>query len=205
MNGEIKEHIFKIKRNFIDSRERTLIVSPDSISFESGVVGRDIQIVFTKDQIKDLRYGIIRSNVCFLKFQLFIRNNAGQVLEISFSSFSFGAKRDLNIKTFRSIIKIIWKYYFSDYVKYLFSKIKEGERVEICDVVFEKEKIILISQGIIKPTRHELLLNETTMKVYKTHFVLYSTMHPADINKRFTYVEDWNAVLLYSLFDMLKK
>jgi hypothetical protein len=196
--GEIKDLEFSIKRSIFDSNPRRLIIAENTLSFEDSMLKDSPPTTLKRDEIKAIRYGIIRKAHFSFVFSIYIQSISGQVLEISFSSF-FGYKRNEKAEQLNKIVNGIGDRFLNSLLWTFLENLENNIPVEICNTIIEPDKLILIKQGLINSRKVSIEWDQVGFRAYKGHFTLYSKVDPGLINQKFSYLEDWSAVLLYNV------
>ena len=193
---------FIIKRGIWDSRPRKLIISDDCITFDDKSGEGDTLACFKKQDIKDCRYGVVWFHglkfTIGREYQIYIRNREDQVIKINFSTF-YGIKKQEYHKKSLAIINKLWDLYFSDVARKLISDFYEGKTINVCDVDISKSGVTIQSNGLFKTIKNGITWDKLQTRSYVTYFAIYSSENPADINKSYKYLDDWNTMVLYSV------
>ena len=66
-------------------------------------------------------------------------------------------------------------------------------------MVFTKDYISLKVDNLFKQKEIKILWNDIRTKNYQTYFSIYSITNPKDLNKAFSYLDDWNTGIIYSV------
>jgi hypothetical protein len=193
---------FIIKRGLWDSRPRKLIFLKDLITFDDKSSDGDTLASIKKEDIKDFRYGIIWLNgfrfIIGREYQIYIRSHTNQIIKLNFSTFYGINKKNLHEK-YRGIVDTLWDLYFSDVVRKLLLDFYSGKTINVCDVLISSDSVIIQSKGLFKTVKHDISWNQLQTRAYATYFAIYSSENPADINKSYKYLDDWNTAVLYSV------
>jgi hypothetical protein len=97
-------------------------------------------------------------------------------------------------KKYNEIINKLYEFYFNAKISNYVSSISNGINVEIADIIFKKEGVCLDpkkSDGFVE-------WEDINSRAYSYYYTLSSKRRP-DFYKAFTYLTDWNAVIVYSI------
>lgn len=202
---EEKEFIFK--RSFTDGKQRRLIFNEENFKFEDKDFGNYLFTIFDKEEITDYRFGIrwIRFEFTYgREYQIFVRNKENKVIKISFKSY-FGRKKNILHKLYSDILTELWNYYFEDIINNFIDKHNKSEEFSIGDVLFTKDNIELNISGIFNQKKIVIPWDKIRTSAYYSYFSIYSIDNPSEINRGYSYKEDWNTNVLYSVIRTLLK
>jgi hypothetical protein len=132
------------------------------------------------------------------EYQIFIRNKEEKTIKISFTSY-FGRKKEELNKQYIEILNALWTYFFSNMVKDYLSRHSNNEEFSIGDVLFTKDNIVLSVSGIMKQKTIAIPWEKVRTKNYYSYFSIYSSEDPVKLNRGYSYSEDWNTNILYSV------
>lgn len=198
----IKEVKFTVKRGLLDCKLRQLIINSDFIKFEDKNLLSNAFTQFDKHLIKDYRFGVkwIRGFEFTIgrEYQIFIRNPDNKVLKINFKSF-YGIKKNAHHKLYAEIISALWRFYFSDITSNFIEKFQKEEEFSIGKVHFTKDNLTINVSGILKEEKRTISWDRVKTRDYQTYFAIYSLDDPTNINRGYSYLDDWNTGLLYSV------
>ena len=197
---EYKDLEFKIKRGFLDNALRKLILNPNYISFENSDLVSKPFTRFETNEIAEFRFGMkwISLNVTFgREYFIFIRNNEEKIIKVNFKTY-FGRKKTEYQNLYREIIVNLEKLYFANIVEEYLKKYQRKESFQIGDVYFSKDNIKINVSQIL--TNNEKIINwkDLRIKEYQTYLTIYSSEDPKNINRGFSYLDDWNTLVLCS-------
>lgn len=197
-----------VKRGLLDNRPRKLIINSDFIKFEDKDLRSDTFTQFDKDVITDYRFGIkwIKGFEFTIgrEYQIFIRNQNRETLKINFKSL-YGINKNEHHKLYVEILEALWDFYFGNITNNFLDRFYNDEEFSIANVHFSKDKLIIKVDRLIKEDEIEISWNKLGTKDYHTYFAIYSIENPAKINKSFSYLDDWNTAILYSLVRTILK
>ncbi len=202
---EEKEFIFK--RSFTDGKQRRLIFNAENFKFEDKDFGNYLFTIFDKEEITDYRFGIrwIRFEFTYgREYQIFVRNKENKIIKISFKSY-FGRKKNILHKLYNDILTELWDYYFEDIINNFIDKHNNSQEFSIGDVLFTKDNIELNISGIFNQKKVVIPWDKIRTRAYNSYFSIYSIDNPSDINRGYSYKEDWNTNVLYSVIRTLLK
>lgn len=196
----MEEKIFVIKRGFSDGHSRELIINDASLKFEDKDTINNPFTIFKSSEIADYRFGIrwIRFELTYgREYQIFVRNKDNKTIKISFKSY-FGRKRNILHRLYIDIQDELWSSFFGKMVDGYLEKFEKEIEFSIGDVLFNKNFIELNVSGIVNQKRVRISWEHVRTKNYITYFSIYSAENPAEINRGYSYKEDWNTNVLYS-------
>ena len=197
----MKQFIFDIKRGFTDNCSRELIINEHYLSFEDKDTVNNNLTTFCKNEIDAYRFGIKWTTFYFTfgrEYQIFIKNKVGKEIKINFKTY-FGNKKYEYHSKYQEILDYLWDSYFSYSVNNYIDKHNKGEDFQIENVVFTKDCISLKVDDLFKQKEIKILWNDIRTKNYQTYFSIYSITNPKDLNKAFSYLDDWNTGIIYSV------
>ena len=201
MKEEIQEINVCIQRGIFDRRQRQLIIIPDFIQFED----KGYSNSFTKfigDEICEYRYGIK-----FIKgleftigreFLIFIRNSSSEILKINFRAF-YNIRREESYKLSDDILRALWKFYFSNIANVFIKEFYEGQEITVGRALITQEAIIVSDPGILRVDQTVISWEDLATKDYHNYFAIYSSKDASKINATFSYLNDWNTGVLFSV------
>lgn len=196
----IEEKKLIIKRGILDNSPRQLIINPEFIKFETENLRSDLITIFEKHEIKDYQFGIrwIRGIEFTIgrEYQILIRNHENKIIKISFKSY-YGYKKTELHKLYAHILKEIWSNFFSEIADNFLEKFNRNETFTIGDVIFTKDDLTINISGIFTTDKSRIVWNKVRTKDYSTYFAIYSIENPKDINRGYSYLNDWNTEILY--------
>lgn len=202
---EEKEFVFK--RSFTDGKLRRLVFNENHFKFEDKDFGNKLFTIFKKEEITDYRFGVrwIRFEFTYgREYQIFVRNKENKVIKISFKSY-LGRKKNILHKLYSEILTELWNYYFEDIIDNFIDKHLNNEEFSIGDVLFTKDNIELNVSGIFNQKKVVIPWEKIRTKAYYSYFSIYSIDNPNEINRGYSYKEDWNTNVLHSVIRTLLK
>ena len=200
--NDIQEINLSIKRGFLDSRKRQLILNPAFIQFEDKDLLSDPFTRFVKSEIIAFRYGInwIQGYRFTIgrEYQIFIHNQDNKTLKINFKSF-YGIKKAELHKLYGEIIKALWDFYFGDITDKFLNKFRNGNDIDVGNVPISQRGVTIKASGIFKEQAKFIPWEKVRTRDYQTYFNIHSTEDTVNINRSYSYLKDWNTAVLYSV------
>ena len=197
---EIRNLEFTIRRGILDNAPRKLILNSEFIKFESNDLVTNLYTVFENNEIAEFRFGMkwISFEVTFgREYFIFIRNTEKKVIKINFKTY-FGNKKIEYQNLYREIVVNLENLYFGEIVDDYLKKYEEKESFQIGEVQFSEDNIQICVSGILKETKINISWENLRIKEYHSYFSIYSVQNPENINRGFSYLEDWNSLVLCS-------
>lgn len=198
---EYKELEFIIKRGVTDNAPRQLILNPEFIQFESNDLVTNLYTTFQKNEIAEFRYGMkwITFKITFgREYFIYIRNDKNKIIKINFRTY-FGRKKTEYHKLYSDIVQNLRRIYFEEKVLESIKKHENDEEFTIGKVNFNKDHIKIKVSGIINETEKIITWKNIRTKDYVSYFAVYSAEDPSKINRGYSYLNDWNTSVLYSV------
>ena len=195
-----KDLEFTIRRGILDNAPRKLILNPEFIKFESNDLVTNLYTIFQSKEIAEIRFGMkwISFEVTFgREYLIFIRNTEKKVIKINFKTY-FGNKKTEYQNLYRDIVVKLEELYFGKIVDDYSEKYEKRENFQIGEVFFTKDNIKIAVSGILKETERIISWENIRIKEYYSYIALYSAEDPENINRGFSYLEDWNSLVLCS-------
>lgn len=164
---------------------------------------------FTPEEIVAFRCGIKWiSGYAFTigrEYQIFLKDAYEVEMKISFKSI-YGYNRKQLSKYYGQILDQIWKHHFSEMVDTYLNEIHSGETIELCGVEISNQSVRFKTTNFLQNGVETVPWDALGAKDYSTYYALFSKNHPADINRGFYYLDDWNAhVLRHVVEEMLQQ
>lgn len=189
-----------IRRGILDNAPRKLILNANYIQFQNKDSVDNPFTKFKASEIAEFRFGMkwISLDVIFgREYFIYIRNTEKKIIKINFSSY-FGYKKTEYQNLYREIIFNLEKIYFGKIVDEYLKKYQNGENFLIGDVYFSKEYIKIKNTGIFKEQEKNISWKNLRIKEYHSNLTIYSAENPKLINRGYSYLEDWNSLVLHS-------
>lgn len=191
-----------IKQSFFNRRVKELSYTPQSISFGNQKLALPTTIDLSKEEPIQYRFGIKWITgykfVIGRKYQLFIRNSSGETVKISFGSY-YGINKVPLFNQYIEILNQLWRSYFDGLVDQYLALFEQKIPFTLANVRFDEFGIKIKSVNLIKGEEKSLLWADVGTKDYQTYFAIYSKQTPSMINKSYSYLNDWNIRVLYSV------
>ena len=183
----------KYKTNFF-SPENALSFSTDKLElFSENKLTNSIR----KDEIKDIRYGVSWiQGIDFTIGRVYcidVGNKDQDFIKIRLRSLYGVHKMKLGNK-YNNILDLLYDFYINNLIESYLIQIEAGTHLELAGTIFTNEGVNL------KPPKSEgfITWEELNTRAYSYYFTLASRQQP-DFYKAFTYLSDWNGVLVYHL------
>lgn len=198
----MKEELeFSIQRGILDNRKRKLILNKSYIQFESNDLKSNLYTIFKKDEIAEFRYGmkwITFSATIGREYFIYIKNKQAKIIKISFATY-FGRKKTEFHKIYSEIISSLNHFYFDEIAENLIKKHEENENIKIGEVLILNDSIVIKTSGIMHVSEKSIALENVQTKDFITYFSIYSFENPSNINRGYSYLNDWNTSVLYTV------
>ncbi len=206
MNINQKEFI--VRRSLMDNYPRKLILNEEFVKFENSDLYLKPFLTFDKDDIIEYKFGINLMGYGFTfgrEYLIFIRNNKNEVIKINFKTYFGNKTKEYNV-LFDKILDSLWDFYFSNITDDFINKFYENQEFNIGNIYFTKDQLI-IKKGTIFNKKEEITIiwKNVRTSTYQKYFVIYSEMDPVNINVGFSYLDDWNSGVLWSVLQTLLK
>ena len=196
-----KELEFIVRRGLTDNAPRKLSLNSKFIQFQSNDLVTNLYTTFDKKEIVEFRFGmkwITFTITIGREYFIYIRNNENKILKINFRTY-FGRKKNEYHHLFSDIIQNIRKIYFDEIVFEFIKKHENKENFAIGDVKFNDKGITIKTSGILNVIEKIIDWNNIRIKSYITYFSIYSSENPININRGFSYLDDWNTYVLFEV------
>jgi hypothetical protein len=196
---------FIIQRGITDNYPRRLILNEKEIKFDSKDSKDDSFLVFKKDDIAEYKYGINWMEYKFVfgrEYIISIRNHDNQIIKINFKTY-FGRKKDEYHKLCNDILTSLWDLYFGDIMSDYIKKHELDEEFNIGEVFFNKDGLKILSNASLKPKSEFIPWEKVQIKEYATYFVVYDKHDAININRGYSYLNDWNTTVLLNVLNTL--
>jgi hypothetical protein len=138
------------------------------------------------------------------EYQIFVKDSFGCVLKIGFKSL-YGYKRNELYAQYNDVMKAIWDNHLSDLATNYLQQVSSGETIRICGVEITQTTVTIEARKILNKKKVTLPWELVGTKDYATYYAIFSTENPAEENSTYNYLDDWNAGILYSVIETLKK
>ncbi|MES2546045.1 MAG: hypothetical protein V4548_14265 [Bacteroidota bacterium] len=195
------EKEFIIKRGITDNHRRRLIFNERFLKFENKDLLNNQFTKFQKDQITDYSFGVKWMRYYFVfgrEYIITIKNAQNQIIKINFKTY-FGRKKKEYNKLYSEIITGLWECYFEQLASNFIKKNEAGEEFEIGEVLFTEEGIIIKTNSSIRQKKAFIPWEKIRTRNYATYFAIYAVDDAASTNRGYSYLNDWNTDVLYSV------
>ena len=191
-----------IKQSFFNRHVKELLFTPQSISFGDQKLSISTQADLSQAELLQYRFGVKWiSGYKFIigrKYQLFIRNNVGEMVKISFGSY-YGINKIPMFNQYIEILNQLWRSYFDGLVDQYLEMFNQQVPFTLAGVEFEESGIKIKITNFTKEVKNSLPWHDVGTRDYQTYFAIFSKQAPSIINKGYSYLDDWNTRVLYSL------
>lgn len=203
----LKESEFSIRRGLTDNYPRKLKISKEFVQFENSDLYSIPFTLFKKEDIVEYKFGIHWMQYKFVfgrEYLIFIRNTENKILKINFKTYFGNKKKEYHI-LFNEILDSLWDFHFKEITNDFIEKHKKGVDFKIGDVGFTKDSIIINVNGVLNESTKSIPWEKIRTRSYQTYFAIYSEDDARNINRGFSYLNDWNTFVLYSVLKTLLK
>jgi len=203
----MQESNFIIQRGLTDNASRELIIDPKYLKFENKDRVNNTFTTFEKDQIEEYRFGVKWMKYRFTfgrEYVIEVKNSNKEIIKINFKTY-FGRKKKEYHNLCNQILSALWDNYFAEIVENYIQKHERGEEFNIGEVSFLKEGIIIETNSSIKLKKALIPWEKVRTKTYVTYFAIYAVDKAADTNRGYSYLNDWNTVVVRSVVTSLLK
>jgi hypothetical protein len=174
------------------SKPKKLVFTKESLNLYKGSV---LLKTINKSAIRGIKYGIKWIDGSHLiigrAYSVYVSDLKSNIIPIKLSSVYGVNKHKLGVK-YNEIIDKLFEFYFNELIYEYLIDIENGQEIEIANVVFRRDGVLLdkkIPDGFLS-------WEEIDSRVYSRYYALLSNKKP-EFYKVFTYLTDWNAVLVY--------
>jgi len=206
--SENRKNRWLIKDSFFDRHPKELLFTPQSIIFSNQKLSVPTTTDLSKEEPLEFRFGIkwIRGFEFIVgrKYQLLIKNSDGEIIKISFSSY-YGINKVHLYNQYAEILNQLWESYFDGLVDHYLALFSQKIPFILANVTFDELGIRIKSANFIKEEEKSLLWPDVGTKNYRTYFAIFSKQNPSNINKGYSYLDDWNTGVLYSVIETILK
>lgn len=198
---------FIIRRGIMDNYPRKLILDRNEITFDGKDLKNDSFITFQKDEIAEYNFGVKWMRYKFVfgrEYVITIRNYDNQIIKINFKTY-FGRKKNEYHKLCNEILASLWELYFGDIATKYIQKQELGEDIKIGEVIITKDGLTILSTASLKPKNEFIPWEKVRTRSYTTYFAIYSKNDAINVNRGYSYLNDWNTNVLHSVIKTLLK
>lgn len=203
---EHKKNRWLIKDRFFDRHPKELLFTTQSIIFGNQKLSVPTITDLSKEEPLEYCFGIkwIRGFEFIVgrKYQFLIKNGNGEMIKISFGSY-YGINKVHLYNQYAEILNQLWEGYFDGLVNHYLALFSQKKPFILANVTFEESGIKIKSPKFIKEEEKSLLWPDVGTKNYRTYFAIFSKQNPSNINKGYSYLDDWNTGVLYSVIETI--
>ena len=203
----MKEKQFIIRRGITDNCERQLIINEDFLKFENKDLVNHEFTTFLKEDIAEYSYGVKWMRYKFVfgrEYVISVRNHNNQIIKINFKTY-FVRKKKVYHKLCNDILITLWDCHFDKITNDFIKKQEAGDEFNIGEVTFNKEGLVIISNSSLKQKSEFISWEKVRIKNYATYFSIYNQDDAMNINRGYSYLNDWNTAVLHSVTKTLLK
>ncbi len=198
---------FIIRRGITDNYPRKLILNKNEIKFDSKDLKNHSFTTFKKDEIAEYNFGVKFMRYKFVfgrEYIITIRNNKNQIIKINFKTY-FGRKKDEYHRLCNEILDSLWELYFGEITSNYIQKHELGEEIQIGEVTLIKDGLTILSTASLKSKNEFIPWEKVRIRNYNTYFAIYSKDDAMNVNRGYSYLNDWNTNVLHSVIKTLLK
>jgi hypothetical protein len=198
---------FIIRRGITDNYPRKLILNQNEIKFDSKDLKNDSFISFRKDEISEYNFGVKWMKYKFVfgrEYVITIRSINNQIIKINFKTY-FGRKKNEYHTLCNEILASLWEYYFEEIAANYIQKHEVGEEIKIGEVKITKDGLNILSTASLKQKNEFIPWEQVRTRSYSTYFAIYSKDNAINVNRGYSYLNDWNTNILHSVIKTLLK
>lgn len=198
---------FIIRRGITDNYARKLILNKNELKFDSKDLKDDSFITFQKNEIAEYNFGVKWMRYKFVfgrEYVISIRNHDNQVIKINFKTY-FGRKKKEYHKLCNEILVSLWDLYFSEIATNYIKRHEAGEEIQIGQVTLTKDGLTILSTASLKQKNEFISWDKVRIRNYAAYFAIYSKDDAMNINRGYSYLNEWNTNVLHSVVKTLLK
>lgn len=196
------ENTYILKKEIYSPIKGKLVINPDYIKFTKKSFLSSTEIKFDINNISGYKYGIywIRGLEFTIgrEYQIYLKDHNNKVLKLKFRTY-YGYKKEKLHQTYASIHSDLWHTYFKNIASDFLNKFEKEQPFEISGVKFTKDGVTIKTSGILREEDKSILWKEIDTHDYQTYFVIFSKKDPMNINRGYSYKEDWNTDILFNV------
>jgi hypothetical protein len=192
---------FIIRRGITDNYPRKLILNQNEIKFDSKDLKNNSFITFQKNEIAEYHFGVNWMRYEFVfgrEYVISIRNYDNEVIKINFKTY-FGRRKNEYHKLCNEILASLWELYFGEIATNYIRRQELGEEFKIGEVTFNKDGLNILSTASLKSKNEFISWEKVRTRSYMTYFAIYSKDDAMNINRGYSYLNDWNTNVLHSV------
>jgi len=193
-------------KNGILSKPKRLIINDKFISINSLDASADNQIILNKEFITGYQFGIRWYKFYFVfgrNYVIRLKYSDSSIIKINFPAY-FGYNKQKNLDLYYDILDGLWNFHFSNIADQYIREFQDG-------IIFEIDKVIFSANGITFKKRlsfkQDVFLDwqKVRTKSYYSYFAIYSVDDSRNVNFTYSYKDDWNTNVLYSVLRTILK
>jgi len=205
---ESNQKSWLIKQGYFDRKPKNLLFTSQSITFGSQKLSVPTTIDLSHVAPIQYRFGIkwVRGFEFTVgrKYQLSIKNNDDEMIKISFGSY-YGINKTFLHKQYTEILNQLWATYFDGLVDHYLALFDQKTSFTLANVNFDELGVKIKATNFINEQEKSLAWTDVGTKNYLTYFAIFSKQNPSKINKGYSYLNDWNTGILYSVIETILK
>lgn len=180
------------------SGKRRLLITPEFLYFQKKKISLNRKDGFSRDNIAAFKFEMrwLRMDITFgRRYTIVVSNKDGKEITIRFSRY-FGIGAKTAHKLYAEIVDTLENHYFLPITHKLIDDYNNGKQISINKVAINEFGI-----NIRNSSKSEIVLpwNNIRTQNYYSYFAIYDVENPADNNFTFSYADDWNTTVLYSV------
>lgn len=165
--------------------------------FYKGKFGGEVAIPY--NELSAFKYGIfwIRLDLTFgREYRIHIKGKNNEVVKLAYRSF-FGKGVGQAHESYSATLQALYQFRFKDVIDDFLNDFKEGHELRIENVSIDDSGLTISNKPFGKPSF--IAWEDVRTHDYATYFCIFSAIDPARLNYRFSYLEDWNSAVIYSV------
>jgi hypothetical protein len=189
----------KYKTNFFN-KEREIVFAEDSIS---SISENHAVCQINKEELDNVRFGIAGINGLYFRigriYCIDINNGNNKLIKIRLRTLYGINKKKLSAK-YIEMLNQLYNYYLNEKIDQYVNLISEGVEIKMSGIIFSSKGIFVDEK---KSSRH-IPWEDINSRAYTYYYSIASKKDPG-FCKSFTYLTDWNAVIVYSISRQILK
>jgi hypothetical protein len=199
MNSEKK---YTFQKEIFFSKKNNLSIHDKGIIYDFYNWGKKKRIEILKENITDYRYGIkwIRGFEFIIgrQYQIFIKDINNKTTRFIFRTYYGIRKKELH-SIYSGVHSDLWELFFREIGQNYISKLENKEDFCIGDVKFSEKGVTIKVSGFASEEEKLILWDDLETKDYHTYFTIFSKKNAININRGYSYMNDWNTDLLFNV------
>ena len=196
------------KSNLLFGPSKQLTVSKESIQLTKAGKTAEKSIRFDKADIVAYRFGIKWiSGYTFTigrEYHIFVKDKADREMKISLQSL-YGFKKAKLGEQYSEIMQSLWVNHFREIANDYLKQLSDGKTISLCGVQITDKDVTIETNNLLTKKRVSIPWKHLGTKDYHTYYAIFSTENPADVNRGYYYMDEWNAGILYTVVETLKE